>query len=64
MQIWLPTGLITDPEEDKRFQQLIRDNHQDVRSKMGGKKKCNLILPKFSINYKNDITKNLKVGIK
>jgi serine protease inhibitor len=59
MQIWLPEQLITDPKDDKNFQNYMIKHSRTIRSKMT-KKKCTLVLPKFSISYKSDITDNLK----
>jgi len=67
MQIWSPLdAIITDSKTDADFRELIKSQIGNIRSKRGmtRKTKCKIVMPKFSMEYKDDIVDSLKaIGI-
>ena len=67
MQIWSPTdAIITDSKTDAEFRDLIKSQIGNIRSQRGmaRKTKCKIVMPKFSMEYKDDIVDSLKaIGI-
>ena len=54
MQIWLPEEYITSEAEDVAFREIIKTHIGSVRKSMT-KQKVNVVMPKFEIEYKDDI---------
>jgi len=63
MQIWMPDDYITTEEYDAAFRQFIKNQIQKVR-RFARKEKTIIKIPKFSIDYSEDIKESLKsIGI-
>ena len=63
MQIWMPDDYITTEEYDAAFRQFIKTQIHKVR-RFARKEKAIIKIPKFSIDYNEDIKESLKsIGI-
>ena len=60
MQIWAPGTFITNPTDDAEFRQFIKDNIGSFRKKASKKQKATIIMPKFSLEYSDDIISSLR----
>ena len=64
MQIWLPDEMITDAAVDEKFRNLIKANIGKFRRNAGAKLKAAIFMPKFSIEYSDNIVDSLQsIGI-
>jgi len=55
-RIWFPKEHdIRDPEFDEQYQDLIKKKSQNIRDKMNQGQRVRLVMPKFSINFDQDI---------
>jgi len=61
MQLWVPEEYITDSTQDAAFRQVIQDNIGHVRKRMT-QQLTELTIPKFEIEYKDDIIEALQLG--
>jgi len=55
MQIWLPDEIITDSNVDQKFRDFIKSKIGMVRRKGMKRQKATIKMPKFSIEYSDDI---------
>ena len=58
-QIWFPEEFITDEATDIEFRDLIKNQIGAVR-KLMRKRKANIVIPMFHIDYSADISDTLK----
>ena len=55
MQIWLPGEFITNSDGDEKFRDFIKANIGNFRRRASKRVKSMIKIPKFSIEYSDDI---------